>query len=108
MAFFVLLVVALMLARYVCRLVMLLRRWCLCCWDLDRELPYCRLPSGRVGGRWAKMAWGVLKLSSAAYVSEEEAYRGAVGGRLEELRRKIEAMLREAAALRWKGRSLVE
>jgi len=50
----------------------------------------------------------VLKLSSAAYVSEEEAYKGAVGGRLEELRRKIEAILREAAALRWKGRSLVE
>ena len=50
----------------------------------------------------------VLEVGSAAFLTEAEVYEAAAGGRLEALKKKIEAIMREREKIRWKPRRLVE
>jgi superfamily II DNA or RNA helicase len=50
----------------------------------------------------------VLEVGSAAFFTEAEVYEAAAGGRLEALKKKIEAIMREREKIRWKPRQLVE
>jgi superfamily II DNA or RNA helicase len=50
----------------------------------------------------------VLEVGSAAFLTEAEVYEAAAGGRLEALKKKIEAIMREREKIRWKPRQLVE
>jgi len=50
----------------------------------------------------------VLEVGSAAFLTEAEVYEAAAGGRLEALKKKIEAIMREREKIRWKLRQLVE
>jgi superfamily II DNA or RNA helicase len=50
----------------------------------------------------------VLEVGSSAFLTEAEVYEAAAGGRLEALKKKIEAIMREREKIRWKPRQLVE
>jgi len=50
----------------------------------------------------------ILEVGSSIFLTEREVYEAAVGGRLEALRRKIEAIIREREKIRWKHKTLVE
>jgi len=50
----------------------------------------------------------ILEVGSAVFLGEKEVYEAAIGGRLEELRRKVEAIMREKEKIRWKPQSLVK
>jgi len=50
----------------------------------------------------------VLEVGSAAFLTEAEVYEAAAGGRLEALKKKIGAVMREREKIRWKLRQLVE
>ncbi|NAZ33309.1 MAG: DEAD/DEAH box helicase family protein [Pyrobaculum sp.] len=50
----------------------------------------------------------VLEVGSAAFLTEMEVYEAAAGGRLDALRKKIEAIMREREKIRWKPKPLVE
>ena len=50
----------------------------------------------------------ILEIGSSVFLTEREVYEAAAGGRLEALRRRIEAIIREREKIRWKSKSLVE
>ncbi|WP_243681256.1 helicase-related protein [Vulcanisaeta souniana] len=50
----------------------------------------------------------IINIGSSIFLRESDVYETALSNRLEELRSKIEAILREREKIRWKPRSLVE
>jgi superfamily II DNA or RNA helicase len=50
----------------------------------------------------------VLEVGSLLFLGEKEVYDAVAGGRLEELKKKIEAIIREREKIRWKSKLLVE